>query len=202
MASSPKASLKRSPRPDISSKRTSRAPRATSTNCPTTSTSARSDVPSSVLIALGSNLGDRALFLRRAISHLSHVIHVVRVSSFVETNPVDAPPPKYLNAVVAGYTDLTPAALLDALHEIESRLGRRRSTRNAPRVIDLDLILHSANLVRTRTLTIPHPRYLEREFVLGPLRELHLGWRDPATGRRITTETQRAQSSVSSVSPW
>ena len=136
----------------------------------------------SVLIALGSNLGDRALFLRRAISELRRVIHVVRISSFIETDPVDAPPPKYLNAVVAGYTDLSPSDLLDALHAIESRLGRRRSTRNAPRGIDLDLILHSANLVRTRTLTVPHPRYLDREFVLRPLRELNLNWLDPATG--------------------
>jgi len=159
-------------------------------------------VQASVLIALGSNLGDRALFLRRAISSLRDVIHVVRVSRFIETDPVDAPPPKYLNAVVAGYTDLSPSALLDALHKIESRLGRRRTTRNAPRVIDLDLILHSANLVRTRTLTIPHPRYRDREFVLGPLRELKLDWRDPATGMRITTETQKAQSSVSSVPLW
>src|SRR3954449_959412 len=185
MESSPKVSSKRSPLPDINLKRTSRAPRATSTNCPTTSTSARSDVPASVLIALGSNLGDRALFLRRAISSLRTVIHVVRVSSFIETDPVDAPPPKYLNAVVAGYTDLSPAALLAAFHAIESRLGRRRTIRNAPRVIDLDLILHSANLIRTRTLTIPHPRYLAREFVLAPLRELTLDWRDPATGNRV-----------------
>ncbi len=110
---------------------------------------------SSVLIAAGSNLGDRALFLRRAIDELRHVIHVVRVSSFIETDPVDAPPPKYLNAVIAGYTDLSPRSLLDALHAIEIRLGRHRTTRNAPRVIDLDLILHSAHLVRTRSLTLP-----------------------------------------------
>src|SRR5258708_15160209 len=114
-----------------------------STSCRTRSTSARNDVPSSVLIALGSNLGDRALFLRRAIDELRHVIHVVRVSRFIETEPVDAPPPKYLNAVVAGYTRLSPQSLLDALHTIEPRLGRRRPTRNAPRIIDLDLILHS-----------------------------------------------------------
>jgi len=133
-------------------------------------------VSSSVLIALGSNLGDRALSLRRAIFELRQVMHVVRVSSFIETDPVDAPPPKYLNAVVAGYTDLSPESLLEALHAIESRLGRRRSTRNAPRVIDLDLILHSAHLIRTRSLTVPHPRYREREFVLAPMRELNLGW--------------------------
>jgi 2-amino-4-hydroxy-6-hydroxymethyldihydropteridine diphosphokinase len=154
-------------------------------------------VSASVLIALGSNLGDRALFLRRAISSLSTVMRVVRVSSFIETDPVDAPPPKYLNAVAAGYTGLSPAALLDALHEIESRLGRCRKALNAPRVIDLDLILHSANLVRTQTLTVPHPRYRDREFVLGPLRELNLDWHDPATGIRITTETPTAQSSLS-----
>lgn len=142
-------------------------------------------MPSSVLIALGSNLGDRPLFLRRAIDELRHVIHVVRVSTFIETDPVDAPPPKYLNAVVAGYTDLQPQPLLEALHAIETRLGRRRTTRNAPRVIDLDLILHSANLVCTRELTVPHPRYLGREFVRAPMRELRLGWRDPVTGNKV-----------------
>ena len=140
---------------------------------------------SSVLIAAGSNLGDRALYLRRAIGELRKIMHVVRVSTFIETDPVEAPPPKYLNAVIAGYTNLPPASLLDALHAIETRLGRRRTTRNAPRVIDLDLILHSAHLVRTRSLTLPHPRYLGREFVRWPLRELGLGWRDPATGVKI-----------------
>jgi 2-amino-4-hydroxy-6-hydroxymethyldihydropteridine diphosphokinase len=136
----------------------------------------------SVLIALGSNLGDRALFVRRAIDALREVINVVRVSSFIETDPVDAPPPKYLNAVVAGYTDLAPLPLLDALHAIEARLGRRRAARNAPRVIDLDLILYSAHLMRTPHLTLPHPRYLAREFVRTPMRELSLTWRDPITG--------------------
>ncbi len=140
---------------------------------------------SSVLIALGSNLGDRVVFLRRAIDELRRVVHVVRVSRVVETDPVDAPPPKYLNSVVAGYTDLPPRPLLDALHAIETRLGRRRTTRNAPRVIDLDLILHSAHLVRTPSLTLPHPRYLEREFVRGLAHELKLGWRDPVTGVEI-----------------
>ena len=144
-------------------------------------------MPSSVLIALGSNLGDRALSLRTAIQELRKVISVVRVSPFVDTEPVGAPPgsPRFLNAVVAGYTDLDPRTLLDALLAIETRLGRRRTTRNAPRIIDLDLILHSAHLVRTRTLTLPHPRYLGREFVRAPLRELGLGWRDPSTGESL-----------------
>jgi 2-amino-4-hydroxy-6-hydroxymethyldihydropteridine pyrophosphokinase len=146
-------------------------------------------MPFSVLIALGSNLGDRALFLRRAVDALRRVISVVRVGPFLDTAPVDAPPgsPRFLNTVVAGYTDLDPRTLLDALLAIETRLGRRRATRNAPRVIDLDLILHSAHLVRTRTLTLPHPRYLGREFVRAPLRALGLLWRDPVTGIALSS---------------
>jgi 2-amino-4-hydroxy-6-hydroxymethyldihydropteridine diphosphokinase len=141
----------------------------------------------SVLVALGSNLGDRAVSLRRAIDAMRKVISVVRISPFIETDPVDAPPgsPRFLNAVVAGYTDLDPQSLLDALLQIESRLGRRRTIRNAPRIIDLDLILHSAHLVRTRELTLPHPRYLGREFVREPLRVLGLSWRDPRTGAKL-----------------
>ena len=127
---------------------------------------------STVVIALGSNLGDRNWYLQRAIEELRKVISVVRVSSIIETEPVNAPPPKFLNAVVLGYTRLSPEELLDRLQEIEARLGRRRTTRNAPRVIDLDLILHGVNVRHTRRLTLPHPRYREREFVMRPLREI------------------------------
>src|SRR5712691_7662495 len=141
--------------------------------------------PFTVVIALGSNLGDRRWYLRRAIDELRRVISVVRVSSIIETEPVDAPPPKFLNMVVVGHTRLSPEALLDALMAIEARLGRRRTTRNAPRVIDLDLILHSAHVRRTVRLTLPHPRYREREFVMAPLRKMRLGLRDPITGKAV-----------------
>lgn len=124
-----------------------------------------------MVIALGSNLGDRAYNLRRAIAALP--IRVVRVSSFHETEPVDAPPPMFLNAVVIGYTTLGPHALLSSLLALEKRLGRRRrGMRNEPRVIDLDLISCGATRMRTATLTLPHPRANEREFVKKPLREL------------------------------
>ncbi|MEA2162781.1 MAG: 2-amino-4-hydroxy-6-hydroxymethyldihydropteridine diphosphokinase [Thermoanaerobaculia bacterium] len=144
-------------------------------------------MPYSVLVALGSNLGDRDRSLRKAIEELRKIISVVRISPFIETEPIDAPPgsPRFLNAVVAGYTDLDPQSLLDAMLAIESRLGRRRTIRNAPRVIDLDLILHSAHLMQTRELTLPHPRYLGRDFVREPLRKLGLGWRDPSTGESL-----------------
>ena len=88
----------------------------------------------------------------------------------------------FLNAVVTGHTSLEPEALLDKLHAIEARLGRRRSVRNAPRTIDLDLIFHSANMRRTKTLTLPHARYRERAFVLEPLREVWVSdYRVPKT---------------------
>jgi 2-amino-4-hydroxy-6-hydroxymethyldihydropteridine diphosphokinase len=135
-----------------------------------------------VLIALGSNLGDRGWYLRRALDELRRVMSIVRLSRVIETEPVVAPPPRFLNMVAAGYTHLSPEQLMDALHGIETRLGRRRTTRNAPRVIDLDLILHSSHVMRGATLTLPHPRYLRRDFVMKPLRELRLPWRDPLTG--------------------
>ncbi len=143
--------------------------------------------PSSVVIALGSNLGNRGWYIRQAIEQLRHVISVVRVSSIIETEPVDAPPPKYLNAVVLGHTRLTPEELLNALQAIEERLGRRRpAPRNAPRTIDLDLILHSANRRRTARLTLPHPRAHERAFVMEPLREISPTYRVPAAPPRST----------------
>ena len=98
----------------------------------------------------------------------------MRVSSIYVTDPVDAPAgsPRFLNMVVAGLTSLAPQELLRGMMAIEDHLGRRRTVRNAPRTIDLDLIFYSARLMRTKQLTLPHPRYREREFVLGPLREL------------------------------
>ena len=127
-----------------------------------------------MVIALGSNLGERDLTLRRAVEQLKRVLRVVRVSSIYVTDPVGAPEgsPRFLNMVVAGVTSLEPHDLLRALMAIEARLGRRRTIRNAPRTIDLDLIFYSGQVMRTKELTLPHPRYKTREFVLGPMREL------------------------------
>lgn len=139
--------------------------------------------PESVAIALGSNLGDRVHNLRRAVDELRRVVSIVRVSTVYDTEPVDAPSgsPRFLNMVVVGHTRLTPEALLEELLVIEARLGRVRRGRNAPRTIDLDLILHSANVRRSRALTLPHPRYRQRDFVMKPLRELRMPWVDPTT---------------------
>ncbi len=133
--------------------------------------------PWSVAIALGSNLGDRAYNLRAAVHALRDFVRIVRVSSVRETAPVEAPPgsPPFLNMAVSGHASLSPEELLAALHTVEKKLGRRRGVRNAPRTIDLDLIFHSANRRRSPTLTLPHPRYRERSFVLDPLREVWVG---------------------------
>lgn len=128
-----------------------------------------------VIIALGSNLGDRRYNLQRAIHELGAFVRIVRVSSIHETAAVDAPPnsPPFLNAVLVAHTTLEPLTLLDALLALEKRLGRvRRGVRNEARVIDLDLILYGATRMRTRRLTLPHPRAHERDFVLRPLREV------------------------------
>jgi 2-amino-4-hydroxy-6-hydroxymethyldihydropteridine diphosphokinase len=128
-------------------------------------------MPDVAIVALGSNLGDRAWNLRRAIRELP--IRVVRVSEFLETEPVDAPPPMYLTGGPTAPTTLGPHLLLAALLSLEKRLGRRRrGVKNEPRIIDLDLIAYNAMRLRTPELTLPHPRAHEREFVMKPLRSL------------------------------
>jgi 2-amino-4-hydroxy-6-hydroxymethyldihydropteridine diphosphokinase len=102
-------------------------------------------------------------------------VRIVRVSTIHETEAVDTPvdSPPFLNLVLVGMTSLPPTSLLLALLAIEKRLGRTRSgVRNEPRVIDIDIILHGPTHMRTRALTLPHPRAHEREFVMSPLREI------------------------------
>lgn len=140
-----------------------------------------------VAIALGSNLGDRRAHLDFAAAELADLLSDLRVSSIVETDPVGVPDeqPRYLNAVVVGETDLEPADLLDALMAIEHARGRERLSPNAPRTLDLDIILYGDRIIRTPSLEIPHPRFRERAFVLGPLAELAPEWVDPVTGRTV-----------------
>ena len=158
-------------------------------SCPTRSTSQTTDtVPRTVVLALGSNLGLRRYNLLRAVDSIGKAMTVVRVSSIHESAAVDAPSgsPRFLNLVLSGHTSSTASLLLRELLAIETRLGRRRAgVRNEPRIIDIDLILFSAELRSSTFLTLPHPRYLQREFVMQPLREIAEGWIDPVSGRRL-----------------
>lgn len=135
------------------------------------------------VIALGTNLGDRLQHLRDALHELEAAsIEVEATSGVWETDPVPPGQPPYLNAVVTAWTDLTPLDLLDALKEVERRLGRTETYRWGPRVIDLDILFYGEDRVDLDTLAIPHPRIAERGFVLAPLAEV-LDARLPVLGR-------------------
>ena len=127
-----------------------------------------------VYLGLGSNLGDRAANLELAIAGLAAAgVHVVRRSSLYATEPVGSGPQHwFLNSVVEASTDLLPRQLLRATQQVERGLGRRRSLRNAPRTVDIDVLFYGASVVSLPGLEIPHPRIAERRFVLEPLAEL------------------------------
>ena len=149
-----------------------------------------------VAVALGSNLGDRRGHLTFALAQLASHIGGLRASSIHETEPVgvDAPQPPYLNAVAVGLTALEPRELLGALMAIELARGRRRPAPHAPRTLDLDLILFGDRVIREPALTVPHPRFRERRFVLGPLAEIARGWKDPMTGKTVGELLERLSS--------
>lgn len=142
----------------------------------------------SAYVALGSNRGERLGYLRRAVAALSERAGEVKaVSSVYETEPVgvtDQPP--FLNAAVQVDTPMSARAFFETLQETERRLGRRPSRRWGPREIDLDLLLFGSLCIESRGLTIPHPRMLERRFVLEPLAEIAPGAAHPRLGGRIS----------------
>jgi 2-amino-4-hydroxy-6-hydroxymethyldihydropteridine diphosphokinase len=137
-------------------------------------------------IGLGSNLGDRMATLRTAIERFESLGRVTNVSSLYKTEPVGyLEQPSFLNAVVALETALAPADLLRALLGIERDLGRVRSFPNAPRTLDLDLLLVDNVILDTPELTLPHPRQHRRAFVLVPLAEIAPQVVHPGSGKTM-----------------
>jgi 2-amino-4-hydroxy-6-hydroxymethyldihydropteridine diphosphokinase len=127
-----------------------------------------------IFVGLGANLGDAAATLHAAadaIEALPDTRGVAR-SSLYRSAPLDAQGPDFVNAVIELRTALEPQALLAALQDLETRFGRRRPYRHAPRTLDLDLLRYGERRVATPTLTLPHPRLHERAFVLLPLAEI------------------------------
>jgi 2-amino-4-hydroxy-6-hydroxymethyldihydropteridine diphosphokinase len=125
-------------------------------------------------IALGANLGDRHATLQQAMQALGAMAGsgAMRSSRFYRSAPVGAGGPDYLNAVAQLTTALTAPDLLRALQALENAAGRQRPYRNAPRTLDLDLLLYGDARIDSAELTVPHPRMWERAFVLVPLTEL------------------------------
>jgi len=126
-------------------------------------------------LGLGTNLGDRHENMQSALRKLGELptIELTRISSLYETVPVGVTDqPDFLNLVAAAQTSLAPQALLDALLHIENQMGRVRTKRWGPRVIDMDLLLYGSEQITLPRLTVPHPRLRERAFVLAPLAEI------------------------------
>lgn len=142
-----------------------------------------------VAIGLGSNLGDRAAHLAFGLKRLADFIAAIKVSTIYETEPVgETEQPRFLNAVAVGRTQLGPHQLLSQLHDAERAAGRRRDARRyGPRTLDLDLLLYGSESIDTPELVIPHPRLVERAFVLVPLAEVAPDWPVPGTGGKGET---------------
>jgi 2-amino-4-hydroxy-6-hydroxymethyldihydropteridine diphosphokinase len=130
--------------------------------------------PVAAYIGLGANLGDSRATVLQALNAIADLdgLALTRQSSLYGSAPVDAGGDDYVNAVVEVHTRLKPHALLAQLHTIEDAAGRRRPFRNAPRTLDLDILLYDAIELNDADLVIPHPRMWLRAFVLRPLAEI------------------------------
>ncbi len=146
-------------------------------------------------IALGGNLGDVRATLHTVLEPLDTLGTVVNKSSLYRTAPWgNLEQPSFLNAALELRTTLEPEALLRALLEIEVGFGRVRGERWGPRTLDLDLLSFGGQVLETGALTLPHPRMLERAFVLTPLLEIAPDWTHPATGKSAREALQELDS--------
>ncbi len=137
---------------------------------------------SEAVIALGSNMGNRIENLNAAVRAIAKLpdVRIINASSVYETEPVDCEEDdKYLNAAILVDANVSPAMLLGECLGIEAAMGRIRTKKNAPRIIDLDLILYDGFKTESFELTLPHPRVLERAFVMAPLLDLYPSGRAP-----------------------
>ena len=141
-------------------------------------------------VGLGANLGDAHSALQQALANLDRLPNsrCLRQSAFYRTAPWQADGPDYLNAVAELQTRLTAPQLLQALQALEAQAGRQRPYLNAPRTLDLDLLFYGDGQIQSPTLTVPHPRWRERAFVLVPLAELMPGRVDKADWARVANQ--------------
>lgn len=139
-----------------------------------------------VVLALGTNLGDREANLSEAVRRIDERgVHVLRVSDVWETPPIPEDQPWFLNAVLVGETTLGAEPLLSLAKAIEHELGRRPGRRWGPRPIDIDILFYGEQRIATATLEVPHPRLAERAFVLMPLVDV---WAGPLPVLAVTVE--------------
>jgi 2-amino-4-hydroxy-6-hydroxymethyldihydropteridine diphosphokinase len=146
-----------------------------------------------VAVALGSNVGDRRAHLNFAADRLRTLLDNLKISASYETEPVGVAgaQPLFLNAAAVGETAMSAHALLDALLAIERERGRERPYPNAPRTLDLDLILFGNEVIEEPDLVVPHPRFRQRAFVLEPLASIAPDLVDPVTRLTVADLAQR-----------
>lgn len=127
-------------------------------------------------LGIGSNLGDRRINIKSAVKKISELkeTKLIKLSKVIETNPIGGPvgQPKFLNAVLKIRSNLQPPILLKKLKQIEESVGRKKTVRWGPRVIDLDILFWGDKIINSMKLKVPHPRIFEREFVLRSLLEV------------------------------
>ncbi len=138
-----------------------------------------------VYLGLGSNMGDRQENVDKALDFLAQRLRMGKISSVYDTEPVgNVEQPRFLNLVCQACTRLSPMALLALAKGIESKLGRTGKS-NAPRPIDIDILLYGEQVIETPELVIPHPRMMERAFILIPLAEIAPDLVHPVSGKSI-----------------
>lgn len=155
------------------------------------------------VVSLGSNLGDSLGLAKRAVQDISAWpgVHCLACSRWYQTQPVGPPQPDYLNGCLLLETTLSAPGLLSVLQAIETQAQRQRSIHWGPRTLDLDLILYGDWIIHSPTLTVPHPYFRERSFVLVPLAEIYPQGRDPVTGKTIQALAQKISSAGISLWP-
>jgi 2-amino-4-hydroxy-6-hydroxymethyldihydropteridine diphosphokinase len=156
-----------------------------------------------IAIGIGSNLGDRQSHLQFARERLTQLLPDVRFASVYETAPVGVPDTQdpFLNTAAVATTTLEPNALLARLQQIETDRGRQRPFPRAARTLDLDLVLYGGVVLEGQNLTVPHPRFRDRLFVLQPLAEVGPMLADPVTGLTMRQLLERLQQASSTRVP-
>lgn len=146
----------------------------------------------SILLSLGSNVGDRLANLQAALEHLKPVIHIIAISNAYENAallPENAPKEwniPFINIAVAATTALTPHALLEHTQAAEHAAGRQKRGHWGPREVDVDILAYDDLVLQTPTLTLPHSQLDKRNFVLLPLNDIAPRWVHPVTGKRVS----------------
>lgn len=139
-----------------------------------------------VFVGIGSNLGDKEGNIRNAINLMKGKCRILKLSSLYETEPVGYENQDwFLNCVAEIETKLNPNELLEFLQSIEKKLGRVKTIKNGPRIIDLDILFYGDKIIKEDSLTVPHPRLHERLFVLEPLKEIAPEIVHPVLGKSI-----------------